>query len=211
METIDIYTRVATIIHLLGVILGVGTATITDILFFKFIRDKHISSREAKLMDELSKIIWVALIILIVSGVALYVPNMERLDQSGKFLTKLIGILVLVLNGLMLSYIIRPKLTKIDFSNNHMSRFGLSHIVNRRMRIWATICGAVSISSWYYIFVLGALRGITFPLQTGIFIYGIILIIAIIGSLIFENGAYQKLQHRIHEGHYKEFKPNHYR
>ena len=202
METIEIYTRSATILHLIGVILGVGSATITDILFFRFVKDKHITAKEAKLMDQLSKLIWVSLAILIISGLMLFIPSFERLSVSGKFLTKNIGLFVLVINGLVLGYYVRPKLTKIDFSNNGVSRFGLSHLVNRRMRVWATVCGAISISSWYFIFVLGALRGITFHVKYGLLVYGIILIMAIIGSLIFENGAWKKLQKRILEGDY---------
>ncbi len=203
MET-SIYIHAATIIHLLGVVLGVGSATITDILFFKFVKDKHITGREAKLMDTLSKIIWISLIILIVSGFALYFNSMDRLNESGKFLTKTVGLLVLTINGLILGYFIRPKLTKIDFSNNGVSRFGLSHLVNRRMRIWATVCGAISISSWYFIFILGGLRGVTFSAKSGLITYGIVIAAAIVGSLIFEGGAWQKLQRRIHEGHYKD-------
>lgn len=206
MDNLEIYTRIATILHLLGVILGVGSATITDILFFRFIGDKHISGREAKLMDILSKVIWAALLLLVVTGSMLYIPSMDRLNESGKFMIKLIGLLVLILNGLVLGYFIRPKLTKIDFSNNHMSRFGLSHITNRRMRVAATICGAISISSWYFIFVLGALRGITFHISKGIIAYSIILVVAITGSLIFESGVSQKIKKKLHEELHPEHK-----
>ncbi len=197
MEYSEIYMRTATILHFIGVILGVGSATITDIFFFKFVGDKHISSKEAKLMDTLTKVIWIALFILVVTGIMLYIPNMDRLNESGKFLTKLTGLLVLVLNGILLGRYIRPRLTRIDFSNNHMSRFGLSHTANRKLRILATIAGAVSISSWYFIFILGALRGISFPFSYGILAYGVILAFAIFGSLVFESGTYAKIKRRL--------------
>ncbi len=199
METIEIYTRGATILHLIGVILGVGSATITDILFFRFVSDKHVTAKEAKLMDSLTKIIWVALIILIISGIMLFIPNFERLSHSGKFLTKNVGLLVLVVNGLVLGYYIRPKLVKIDFSNNGKSRFGLSHDTNRKMRILATIAGVVSITTWYFIFILGALRGITFPAIYGISVYIGILIVSCIGGLMHENGIFKKIQRKIKE------------
>lgn len=203
MEKIEIYKHSITLLHLFGVILGVGSATITDVLFFKFIKDKHISGNEAKLMDILSKLIWIALLILVISGAVLYIFSIERLNVSGKFLTKLISLLVLVINGLVLGYFVRPKLTKIDFSSNNISRFGLSHLVNRKMRIWATVCGAISISSWYFIFVLGGLRGVTFAFYKIIILYVLVLAFAIIISLIFENGAWQRLQSRIKQGMYQ--------
>lgn len=199
MEYSEIYLRAATILHLVGVILGVGSATVTDIFFFRFISDKHISASEAKLMDILTKIIWAALAVLIVTGIMLYIPNMDRLNESGKFLTKLVGLLVLVLNGMILGRYIRPRLTKIDFSNNNMSRFGLSHEVNRKMRIYTTLSGAVSIASWYFIFTLGALRGITFPFSYGITAYIFVLILAACGSLIFESGIAKKLKKKLRE------------
>ena len=34
-------------------------------------------------MDSLTKIIWIALIILIVSGIMLFIPSFERLANSG--------------------------------------------------------------------------------------------------------------------------------
>ncbi len=204
MEHLDVYKHAATLLHLFGVVLGLGSATITDILFFKFVQNKHITGKEAKLMDILSRVIWVALLILVVSGIMLYIPSMDRLNESGKFLTKGVGLLVLIVNGLVLGYFVRPKLTKIDFSNNNVSRFGLSHLVNRKMRRWATLCGAISISSWYFIFILGGLRGVTFPVVYGLIGYAIILTLAIIGSFIFESGAWQKLQRRIHAGHYHQ-------
>lgn len=204
MDHLEVYRHAATLLHLFGVILGVGSATITDILFFKFVQNKHITGKEAKLMDILSSVIWVALFILVISGIMLYIPSMDRLNESGKFLTKAVGLLVLILNGLCLGYFVRPKLTKIDFSNNDVSRFGLSHLVNRKMRRWATVCGAISISSWYFIFILGGLRGVTFPVTHGLIGYAIILTCAIIGSFIFESGAWRKLQRRIHAGHYEQ-------
>jgi hypothetical protein len=66
------------------------------------------------------------------------------------------------------------------------------------MRRLATIAGVVSITTWYFIFILGALRGITFPAIYGISIYICLLIITCIGGLMHENGVFRKIQRKLH-------------
>jgi hypothetical protein len=76
------------IIHNIGFILGVGSATITDIFFFRFLKDNIITQEEKETMDTLSAVIWAGLAILVVSGIALYLPEQARLAVSSKFLIK---------------------------------------------------------------------------------------------------------------------------
>lgn len=100
------------ILHVLGVSLGLGGAVITDLFFFKFLKDLRISNEEADTLRTLSNIIWSAIIVLIVTGVGLFWPQSERLLDSGKFLTKIIAVIVLVINGFMLNFLIAPRLVE---------------------------------------------------------------------------------------------------
>lgn len=171
-----------TIIHLLGVALGVGAATITDIFFFGFLKDYKISEEESKIMQVLSNVIWFALGLLVLSGISLFFPKADELMHSGKFLTKMCGILVLIVNGFLLNIIIAPKLMSISFNGEDHHVQGATH----RLRRLAFALGAISITSWYFIFILGALRGITIsflPLFVG---YFTILLLAVLGSQFFD-------------------------
>jgi uncharacterized membrane protein len=168
-----------TILHLAGVAIGVGSATVTDVLFFRFLRDYRISAEESGIMQALSQVIWFALLILVLSGIALFVPSSERLLASGKFLTKMIGIGVLVINGFFLNIIIAPKLAEISFSESNSPELG-------RLRRLAFACGAISITTWYFVFILGALRGITFPFLPTIAVYLAFFTFAILGSQLAE-------------------------
>jgi uncharacterized membrane protein len=185
------YRSYFVILHVLGAALGVGGATITDMLFFRFLRDYKISVEEADVVNSISQIIWVALGILFISGVALYLPATERLDDSAKFLTKLFALSVLVINGVFLNIVVAPKLSQIYFSSDDKS---IDKNI-RKLRRLAFSLGGISIVSWYFIFILGALRTFTLNFQEFMSIYIILLLLAIIGGNIFERN-FTKIKHK---------------
>ena len=178
-ELLGAHDRLFTIIHLAGVAIGVGSATVTDVLFFRFLRDYRISAEESGIMQALSQVIWFALFLLVLSGIALFVPSADRLIVSGKFITKMLGILVLVVNGFVLNIIIAPKLAEISFSDENSPELG-------KLRKLSFACGAISITTWYFVFILGALRGITFPFYPVLGVYAFLIAGAVIGSQIAE-------------------------
>jgi uncharacterized membrane protein len=176
------------IIHALAAAVGVGTATITDIFFFKFLRDYKISESEHELMDTLSNIIWFALGIIILTGIGLYLPASERLLDSSKFLTKVVAVLVVTINGVFLNLVVSPKMMQMDFSesnNNSKTRF---------MRRLSFALGGISISSWYLIFILGSLKSIPIPFKTAIVLYGLLLCFAIVASQLLDRKMVKNYQ-----------------
>lgn len=181
------YKNVVVFFHALAAAVGVGATTVTDVLFFKFLRDFKISHSEKSIMDTMSHIIWIALGVLIVTGIGLYVPASERLLDSSKFLVKVVAVSVITLNGLLLNFIISPWLTKLDFEEKNPEK-GESRLF--RKLSFAT--GAISISSWYIVFLLGSLRSIPLSFRTGLFAYFLIVFTAVIASQIFEKKMVQK-------------------
>jgi len=135
-------------LHALGVALGLGGATIADVLFFKFLKDLRISSKEAEVMRVLSSVILASLLLMFFSGVGLYLGDREAYNGSSGFLFKMIVVVVLSLNGFALHWMIGPKLIDISFggemhANDHL----------RMLRKIAFALGAVSIISWYSAFL----------------------------------------------------------
>lgn len=171
-------STVILIAHMIGVALGVGGATVSDVLFFRFLKDLKISHFEARILNTLSRIIWLGLIILIISGIGLYIPNAERLSQSSKFLTKMVVVLVILANGIALNLIVSPKLKKISFEKKH------EHVTGelRRLRKIAFALGAISITSWYSALILGSLRSIPYGFLIVLSAYLLILFSAILVS-----------------------------
>ncbi len=176
------HTRIFTIIHLFGMALGIGAATFTDIFFFRFLKDFKISEEEASTLKVFSEVIWFALGILVLSGLGLFFPKSETLLESGKFLVKMLGILVLIANGFLLNLIVQPRLAKITFGASHDHHEGELH----RLRKFSFALGAISITSWYFIFVLGALRGAVIPFLPLFLGYIGLLALAILGSQVFD-------------------------
>ncbi len=170
------------VLHALAGAVGVGTATITDILFFKFLKDYKISQSEHDLMNTLSNVIWFALGLIVITGIGLYIPESERLLNSSKFITKVTAVFVLILNGVMLNLIVSPKLMEITFGAEH------EHIKGelKTLRKLSFALGAISISSWYLVFILGSLKKIPVTPKMGILLYFVLLLVAITFSQLFD-------------------------
>jgi uncharacterized membrane protein len=165
------------IVHNIGFILGVGSATITDIFFFRSLRDNTISQEEKETMDTFSTIIWAGLGILIVSGIALYLPEQVRLAVSSKFLLKLVVVGVIIVNGILLNMIVSPYMRRLTFSKE---------VPARRFRRLAFALGGISFTSWYLAFFLGSLRKIHIAFLPAVLGYGVLLVGVVIGSQIME-------------------------
>lgn len=165
------------VIHNLGFILGLGGATITDIFFFRFLKDGVISETEKQTMDTLSNVIWIGLAVLIVSGVMLYLPEQARLSVSSKFLLKVIVVGVVAFNGVFLNILVAPRMRTLSFLETPPAR---------HFRRLAFALGAISITSWYIAFLLGSFRKINLALREGIALYVAILIAVVIGSQVYE-------------------------
>jgi uncharacterized membrane protein len=163
------------LIHLIGFALGVGGATINDILFFRFLKDYKISHKEDATLKIMSETIWVGLALLIISGIGLYLPNAETLNQSSKFLVKAVVVGIITLNGAFLNLYIAPHLKKITFKDHHTKTTQVSPL-----RKIAFVSGAISFVSWYTAFFLGTVQSI--PLNF-IKLFGIYLILVISASV----------------------------
>ncbi len=137
--------------HVLFMGMGLGAATLTDVLFFKFLKDLHVSEKEADVLSTVSEFIWFALGFILLTGLALTIPEAGTYFQTPKFLVKLLVVGVIIVNGSFLTLYIAPKLVKISFGQEHDHKAG--EMV--RARKLAFVLGPISIVSWYSAFVLG--------------------------------------------------------
>lgn len=183
------------VLHALAGAVGVGTATITDILFFKFLKDYKISESEHDLMNTLSNVIWFALGLIVVTGIGLYLPESERLLNSSKFITKVTAVFVLIVNGVLLNLVVSPKLMQITFGEEHQHIKGELHF----LRKLSFALGAISISSWYLVFILGSLKKIPVTPRMGIILYFTLLLVAVFGSQLFDRYMVEKRKKELQE------------
>ena len=87
--------------HLIGVALGFGGAMVGDVLFFSSIADQKISKTEFKFIQLGSRMVWLGLAILVVSGICLVYLNFFELMQSSKFLAKVWIVGIIAANGVI--------------------------------------------------------------------------------------------------------------
>lgn len=179
MLPIDFH-RLLLALHLLGFAIGVGGATVTDVFFFKFLRDYKISKNEADFMRTLSRIMWAGVLLLALSGLGLFLLNPDRLLASAKFLSKMVVVIVLITNGVFLHFFISPKLHKIAYMPSDHPRKNEF----RRFREKAFISGGVSIVSWYYAFALAVSRFRDLTVWHYLGVYLLLLTLAFAGALL---------------------------
>jgi uncharacterized membrane protein len=170
------------IIHAFAMAIGLGTATITDVFFFKFLKNFKITEDEVETFRTLSQIIWAALALVIISGVALFLPASLTYIESTKFVAKLIVVLVIIANGAVLNLYVSPHLTRISFGQAHNHVPGELHTIRRI----AFALGGISLASWYSAFILGSVRSLSFSVTEILLGYLAIVVGAVVMSQIME-------------------------
>lgn len=166
-------------LHVFSVILGMGSALVSDYLFSYFATDFKINRFEHKVFKRLSRLVWVALYIIVFSGIGVFLSNYSYYANSPKFLVKMTVVFVIIINGYLMRRLLEPVLHKLDFSDD----FTLHKITLRKK---AFILGAVSASSWLSAFVLAMLKNLPYTYFELLAVYGFILISAIFVAQIIE-------------------------
>lgn len=181
MEFIAEYKTIWLILHLFALVLGLGGATYSDLLLVKFLQDLKISKKEAEVIRTMSKVITFGILLALISGILLFLPEQERLLASSKFITKMVAFVVLTINGFALHYVVLPRLVHFSFKKDYPMMKGFLNL-----RQVGFIMGAISFTSWYTVFILGSLENIPLSSQMAINLYFGVLFIAIISALILE-------------------------
>ncbi|MBU3669069.1 MAG: hypothetical protein FGM57_03875 [Candidatus Taylorbacteria bacterium] len=171
---------IAIILHLLFVMVGMGSAIISDILFSFFSKDKKIDTKEDSVLVVLSNTIWVSLIGMLVTGFLLFLHNPERYGSSPDFLSKMSMVIILILNGIIFALYIHPNLRNISFTDTNNT-----HRLVRVRRI-SFACGALSITTWLSIFTLALIDKITLTYTEIMATYGVVVISAMLLSQVID-------------------------
>lgn len=166
------------IVHLLGMVLGMGAAVMTDIMFMKSSRDKLLDEKEVSFINLGSRTVWIGLLVIIISGASLFALNPERYLESDKFLAKMAVVAVLAVNGGFFHFKHLPFLrTQIGQTLNLSAAF-------KQKSYGLFISGAVSSVSWISALMLGSLRNLPYSFSAIMSAYIGVLIIGILSSLL---------------------------
>jgi hypothetical protein len=165
-------------IHSLGLVLGLGGTFVVDIMFTHFLRNYYISARESVIMHLISQMIILGLILLILSGFALLLPDYKTFLESPRFLMKMTVVIIIIINGAALNVYVTPKMKKISLKEEDRGR-------HETLKKISFALGGLSIASWLSAFVLAKLKELFempyFYLLIG---YLALLTIATVGSQV---------------------------
>ncbi|MBI4032205.1 hypothetical protein HY374_00695 [Candidatus Berkelbacteria bacterium] len=143
--------------HVIGTVLGVGAATINDVLFMRAIGSTEEGEAYRRYNGTLSLVAWVGITILAASAMYFWI-QMPGIHGSEKILTKIGLTALLALNGLAMHMLLRPRVMsmkpadwkdagKLDWVKSVGVPLGVLSAVS-----WYTalILGAVGRTSWGY-------------------------------------------------------------
>jgi hypothetical protein len=163
-------------IHLLGLAMGLGGTLVVDIMFTHFMRNYAISARESVIMHLISQMIIFGIFLLILSGVALYLPAAESFNENPRFIMKMIVVLIVIINGGVLNLYLTPKMKKISLVDEEKHRYETLTRISFAL-------GAISIVSWLAAFLLALLKDLfSMPLLYLLIGYLVLLLVAAGGS-----------------------------
>src|SRR5680860_294342 len=160
--------------HILGVAFGVGGATASDVIFLRSVKEGVITAPAYGILKAVSLVLWAGILLTIVSGLSFLAIGFQATGQfpllaDPVFLAKLTGVAAIVVNGLIFHYFVFPTIKKsIDVP------LGQSELTARRPLF--AVSGAVSIVSWYAVFILAFMRGVVeipYLLLLGIYVVAI--------------------------------------
>ncbi len=180
METVEFFQIIktpATVAHVIAVVFGMGGALVSDILFSFFSKDKNLNKTEIYTLTILRNVVHYSLILIVLSGLVIFLSDIEKYMNSAKFLAKMSIMFVLVLNGYVLNKFIWPHLLNRNF-------FTLKK--ERNIRRLAFACGAISVISWIFVCILGIVKSVPVGYEIIIWGYSTIIFFGIIVSLFIE-------------------------
>lgn len=147
-------------LHVFALSLGFGGTIFSTILFYKFLKDYRIEKHEFLILKQLGQLVWLGLGLLIVTGFALYIPEASLLNDSPRFILKIMLVGIVLANGLFYNLFIMPHITVIPFR-----QLLVRHKSLRDVRKLAFALGAVAVVTWFYIFALGIMRDSYIPFE----------------------------------------------
>ncbi|GAU84736.1 hypothetical protein BIWAKO_04673 [Bosea sp. BIWAKO-01] len=165
------------VMHLLGIILGLGAATVLDLVIVKFLISGKIKSDQIAMVKFMTGIVSAGLAVLWISGI-LYLTHYAVFDPvklwNEKVWAKIAIVGVLTINGYFIHHTVLPLMEK------QVGR-SLFAGLSRKQIAMMMVFGTVSATSWYVPLILGAMPAFNFivPAPRLLVAYAIILLIAI--------------------------------
>lgn len=170
--------------HIVGVAVGAGGATMSDVLFVTSLRDNRIDHSELRLLKMASQIVVMGLVLLTITGVGFLLTGSLT---SPRFWAKMTIVSIASINGFVMHRKLFPVFERC--AKEGIAVGSADFIKHAPLLI---VAGPVSAISWYAAIVLGIWRTAPFTYLQFMTIYGLLLALTIAVSTI----AVQLMLHR---------------
>jgi hypothetical protein len=169
------------LLHFIGLVLGLGGATLLDLMLFKR-RKEPLTDDMIATVEMFSKVVFFGLALLWLSGVGflLYYAQFDPQKLTNpKILAKIVIVFILSINGVFIHSLVMPHLR----ANVGWTCFAK---ISRGRRCLLCAIGAISAVSWYAPLLLGAVPQFNFvvPALTILTGYAIFLSLAVLAAIV---------------------------
>jgi hypothetical protein len=161
------------VVHLCGLVLGVGSATLLDLIIARFILMRGISYEHVYVVDFSAKVVTIGLGLLWISGIGflLHYGLFEPAKlQNPKIWAKIAIVAVLTINGFLVHFFVLPRIRKQVGKRllDELSPIDCSLVL---------LAGTVSTISWYVPLILGAIPQLNYvvPAEAILSCYALLL------------------------------------
>jgi uncharacterized membrane protein len=134
-------------IHVLGLGWGLGAVTVNMILMMKAEKNPEIAPVVMGLAPSVAKLIWVAIILLVISGVGLAIEGADDIDRT-VMAVKHSLVVAMVIIGLFMIFRMMPKMQKLAPTGGPPSGDFLA--LKKKLQA----LGMINVVLWYVIFVI---------------------------------------------------------
>lgn len=168
------------VVHFCGLVLGVGAATLLDLIIARFILMRGISFEHVYVVDFSSKIVTIGLGLLWVSGIGFLIHygvfEPAKL-QNPKIWAKIAIVAVLSVNGLLVHYFVLPRIRNQVGKRllDGLSPFDCSLVL---------LAGTVSVVSWYVPLILGAIPQLNYVVPAEVILSSYALLLIAVNTVI---------------------------
>lgn len=168
------------VIHLCGLVLGVGSATLLDLIIARFVLMRGITHEHVYIVDFSSKVVAIGLGLLWLSGIGflfhygIFEPTKL---QNPKIWAKIAIVAVLTINGFLVHHFVLPRLRSQVGKRllDGLSPFDCSLVF---------LAGTVSVISWYVPMMLGAIPQLNFVVPAEVILSCYALLIVAVNTVM---------------------------
>lgn len=189
-------------IHFVGLVLGLGAATLLDLVILRFLATREVSADHCRVVEFTAKVVSIGLTLLWVSGLG-FLLHYGTFDPAKlgnqKIWAKIAIVGVLTLNGVFIHRSILPLVRR------NIGR-GLFEGLGAGQRALMLTAGAVSATSWYVPMLLGTFPQLDFVVSAwvilaaySVLLTGAILVTQCIARMVLPRVATVTLSHAGHE------------